>query len=97
METAAVADVVQRSRDSVHGACGSISDEYNQVLPAGALAAGFDAGQGPGRRRCACWLISPVTGAKFRPFIQFVSNLGRARQNLTRFLQQMNDELPRNL
>ena len=36
-----------------------ISDEYEHVLPVGALAAGFDASLGQARRRCACSLTWP--------------------------------------
>jgi adenosylhomocysteine nucleosidase len=94
METAAVADIVI-PRSIPFLAVRVISDEYNQVLPLGALAAGFD----PARGRATPFKLLTYLALhprEFAPFKKFVSGLGLARKNLTTFLQQLNDELPAN-
>lgn len=95
METAAVAHVVQ-NREIPFVALRVISDDYTHELPVGALAAGFNAAKG---RPTPLRLLAHLAchRREISPFLKFVSNLERARQNLTLFLQQMNDELPRNM
>jgi len=92
METAAVADIVI-PRQIPFLAIRVISDEYQQVLPVGALAAGFDPDKGRATpfRLLAYLALHP---GEFGPFKKFVSGLGLARKSLTSFLQQLNDELP---
>jgi len=70
-----------------------ISDEYSQVLPVGALAAGFDAHAG---HATPIKLLTYLAAhpAEFAPFKKFVQGLGGARRNLTKFLEQLNTELP---
>jgi hypothetical protein len=94
METAAVAAVVL-TREIPFIAVRVISDEYADVLPVRALAAGFDP---RGGRATPLRLLGHLAlrWADIPPFIRFVRNLGRARRNLTRFLQQLHDDLPRN-
>ncbi len=94
METAAVADVVF-PRNIPFLAVRVISDEYQHVLPIGALAAGFDPAKGRATpfRLLAYLALHPK---EFTPFKNFVSGLGLARKNLTAFLRQLNDELPAN-
>jgi len=92
METAAVADVVF-SRSVPFVAVRAISDEYDHVLPTGALAAGFDAAKGrPTPLRLLMYLARH--SSEFGPFKKFVAGLSIARNNLTKFLEQLNDELP---
>ena len=92
METQAVAEVVH-DREIPFMAVRVISDEYRQVLPCGALAAGFDAGKGRATPlRLLGYLV--MHPRDFMPFKQFVSGLARARRSLTAFLRQLNDELP---
>jgi len=92
METAAVADIVM-AREIPFMAVRVISDEYQHVLPIGALAAGFDPAKGRATpfRLLAYLALHPK---EFAPFKKFVSGLSLARKNLTAFLQQLNDELP---
>jgi adenosylhomocysteine nucleosidase len=92
METAAVAEVVF-SRQIPFLAVRVISDEFQHVLPTGALAAGFDPIKG---RATPFKLLAYLARhpAEFGPFKKFVSGLGHARKSLTTFLQQLNDELP---
>jgi adenosylhomocysteine nucleosidase len=93
METAVVADVV-RAREIPFLAVRVISDEYKTVLPAAALAAGYD----PEHNRA-----TPVRLLKhlalhpkdLRPLKEFVRNLAVARHMLTLFVEQVNSELPR--
>ena len=89
---ASVAEMV-RERQIPFLAVRVISDEYRDVLPVGALAAGFDAAQG---RATPFRLLSYlVTHPKeFGPFKKFVQGLSLARRNLTKFLEQLNTELP---
>ena len=70
-----------------------ISDDYHQVLPAGALAAGFDPalGQATPLRLLAYLSTHP---REIGPFKKFVTGLSGARRNLTKFLEQLNQELP---
>jgi len=92
METAAVADVVV-PREIPFLAVRVISDDYQQVLPVGALAAGFNPAKGRATPlRLLIYLA--LHPREFKPFKHFVSGLGLARKNLTVFLQQLNDELP---
>jgi adenosylhomocysteine nucleosidase len=92
METAAVADVV-RARSVPFIALRVISDDYQQVLPTRALAAGFDAREG---RATPFRLLGHLAlhPGDISPFRKFVSGLGPARHNLTNFLKQLNTELP---
>jgi adenosylhomocysteine nucleosidase len=94
MESAAVAEVVfKRSVPLI--VVRAISDEYQQTLPTGALAAGFDAVKG---RATPLRLLSYLAThpAEFAPFKKFVAGLSIARNNLTKFLEDLNDELPSN-
>lgn len=92
METAAVAEVVLE-RDIPFLALRVISDDYDQVLPKGALAAGFDAANDRATPfRLLTYLIQHPS--EFAAFKTFVSGLSRARKKLTIFMQQLNDELP---
>jgi len=94
METEAVANVVSE-RQVPFLAVRVISDEYSQILPTGALAAGFDAVKGQAKPfRLFCYLITRP--GEFAPFKKFVAGLSVARKNLTTFLEQLNHELPAN-
>ena len=92
MESAAVAEVVM-NRVVPFVAVRVISDEYHLVLPAGALAAGFDPvkGQATPLRLLTYLAMHP---GEFTPFKKFVSDLSVARKSLTKFLGQLNDDLP---
>jgi nucleoside phosphorylase len=92
METAVVAELVGE-RHIPFLAVRVISDEFAHVLPVGALAAGFDAAQG---RATPVRLLSYLAAhpAEFTPFKNFVQGLPAARRNLTKFLDQLNTELP---
>jgi adenosylhomocysteine nucleosidase len=92
METAAVADVVH-TRQVPFMAVRAISDDYHQVLPVGALAAGFDPEKG---RATPFRLLGRLAlhPGEIAPFWKFVSGLGPPRRNLTSFLTQLNEELP---
>jgi adenosylhomocysteine nucleosidase len=92
METEAVAGVV-RKREVPFMAVRVISDEYQQVLPVGALAAGFNAhtGRATPFRLLAYLAMRP---GEIAPLKKFVTGLSLARKNLTRFLEQLNNELP---
>lgn len=92
METAAVAAVVHE-RHVPFMAVRVISDEHGHVLPTGALAAGFDPVKGRATPlRLIRYLVTHPR--EFASFKNFVSCLGPARRNLTKFLEQLNDELP---
>ena len=92
METSVVAEVVAE-RSIPFLAVRVISDEYSQVLPVGALAAGFDAHAGHATPiKLLTYLLAHP--AEFGPFKKFVQGLGGARRNLTKFLEQLNTELP---
>jgi len=92
METAAVANVVS-ARQIPFMAVRVISDEYHQVLPTGALAAGFDAARGhPTPARLLAYLATHPR--EIGPFKKFVEGLSGARRNLTKFLELLNNELP---
>ena len=92
MESEAVAEVV-RERQIVFLAVRAISDEYAPPLPTGALAAGFDSRRGrPTPFRLLAYLA--LRPKEIKPFSQFVKTLGLARANLTRFIEQLNKELP---
>jgi hypothetical protein len=92
METEAVANVVS-ARQIPFMAVRAISDEYFQVLPTGALAAGFNASKG----RATPFRLLGYLATRPRevaPFRKFVQGLFVARKNLTAFLEQLNRELP---
>jgi adenosylhomocysteine nucleosidase len=93
METAAVAEVVHE-RQVPFVAVRAISDDYRQVLPVGALAAGFDPAKGRTTPLRLFWRLA-THPREVAPFKKFVSGLGPARRNLTSFLWQLNEELPR--
>ena len=94
METSAVAEVVH-DREVPFVAIRTITDEYSDILPVAALHAGFDAASGrPTPLRLLAHLASHWD--EIQPFGHFVSNLSLARRKLTIFLQQVNDEMPRN-
>jgi hypothetical protein len=92
METAIVANVVS-AYEIPFLAVRVISDEHSQFLPTGALAAGFDARRGKATPlRLLGYLASHLN--EIAPFSHFVKGLSRARKNLTRFLEGLNNELP---
>lgn len=92
METEPVANKVA-ARQVPFLAVRVISDEYFQVLPVDALAAGFDRHRGRATPlRLLGFLIAHP--ADIPPFVQFVKGLGIARKNLTKFLVQLNNDLP---
>jgi adenosylhomocysteine nucleosidase len=92
METEAVANVVSEHQIPFM-AVRVISDDYLQVLPTGALAAGFDACRAQATPFRLLGYLATRPG-EVRPFKKFVAGLSVARQNLTRFLEQLNKELP---
>jgi adenosylhomocysteine nucleosidase len=92
METEVVANVVS-SRQIPFVAVRVISDEYAQVLPVGALAAGFDAAKARATPLKLLGYLLTHPG-EIRPFVKFVQGLGMARRNLTRFLESLNSDLP---
>jgi len=92
METEAVANVVI-PRQIPFLAVRAISDDYQHVLPVGALAAGFNASLGkPTPVRLLSYLA--MHPGEIAPMAKFIGDLGLARKNLTRFLQTLNAELP---
>jgi adenosylhomocysteine nucleosidase len=92
METEAVAGIV-RERQVPFMAVRVISDDYQQVLPVGALAAGFNSHTG---RATPLRLLGYLATrpAEVAPLRKFIAGLSVARKNLTRFLEQLNNELP---
>jgi adenosylhomocysteine nucleosidase len=92
METETVANVVS-SRVIPFMAVRVISDDYQQVLPTGALAAGFDAPKGRATPLRLLGYLAMRPG-EVAPFKKFVQGLSVARKNLTKFLEQLNAELP---
>jgi adenosylhomocysteine nucleosidase len=94
METGAVAEVVH-GREIPFVALRVITDDYGHVLPVKALEAGFDAARG---RATPLRLLVRLAGhwSEVPSFMRFVGNLSVARRNLTTFLRQVNEELPRN-
>jgi adenosylhomocysteine nucleosidase len=92
METEAVARVVSEHVIPFL-AVRVISDEYSQVLPVGALAAGFDAHQGNATPLRLLGYLATHPG-EVMPLKKFVQGLSGARKNLTKFLEQLNAELP---
>ena len=92
METKAVSKIVQE-RQIPFMAVRSISDEYGQVLPTGALAAGFDVAKGRATPLRLLGYLATRPG-EIAPLKKFVAGLSLARKNLTRFLEQLNNELP---
>ena len=94
METDVVSQIV-RAREIPFVAVRVISDDYAHVLPVAALAAGFEPERGkPTPFRLLARLA--LHWREIKPFGRFVQNLGVARRSLITFLQQLNDELPRN-
>jgi adenosylhomocysteine nucleosidase len=92
METETVANIVS-THQIPFMAVRAISDDYPQVLPTGALAAGFDASKGRTTPfRLLAYLVTRPR--EVMPFKKFVSGLSAARKNLTKFLEQLNAELP---
>jgi hypothetical protein len=92
METGAVAGIVAE-RQIPFLAVRVISDDYPQVLPLGALAAGFNASKGhPTPIRLLTYLA--MRPSEIAPFRKFVEGLFLARQNLTTFLELLNNDLP---
>jgi adenosylhomocysteine nucleosidase len=94
METGAVAEVV-RERQIPFMAVRAISDDYRQVLPTGALAAGFNASQGRATPLRLLGYLAMRPG-EIAPLQKFIAGLSVARRNLTKFLEQLNKELPAN-
>jgi adenosylhomocysteine nucleosidase len=92
MESGAVAEIV-RERQIPFLAVRVISDDYQQVLPAGALAAGFDAPKGRATPFRLLGYLALRPG-EIAPMQKFVRGLSAARKNLTTFLEQLNNELP---
>ena len=92
METAMVANVVAEHQIPFL-AVRVISDEYEQVLPVGALAAGFDASKARATPMRLLGYLAMHPG-EIGPFKKFVGGLGLARKNLTRFLEALNNDLP---
>lgn len=92
METEIVASVVAE-RQIPFLAVRVISDEHGHVLPLGALAAGFDAIRAkPTPVKLLTYLA--LHPKEVVPFKNFVSGLGIARKNLTRFIEALNNDLP---
>jgi nucleoside phosphorylase len=92
METGVVAEIVGE-RHIPFLAVRVISDEYADVLPLGALSAGFD----PGLARATPFKLLGYLlthPGEFTPFKKFGQGLSGARKNLTKFLDQLNTELP---
>jgi adenosylhomocysteine nucleosidase len=92
METEAVAGIV-RGREVPFMAVRAISDDYRQVLPTGALAAGFDAPKGRATPLRLFGYLAMRPG-EIAPLRKFIAGLSVARKNLTKFLEQLNNELP---
>ena len=92
METEAVATIV-REREVPFMAVRAISDDYRQVLPIGALAAGFDAPKGRATPLRLLGYLATRPG-EIVPLQKFIAGLSVARKNLTKFLEQLNAELP---
>ena len=92
METEAVAEIV-RERQIPFMAVRAISDEYLPPLPTGALAAGFDARRGRATPLRLLGYLATRPG-EIVPLQKFIAGLSVARKNLTKFLEQLNAELP---
>jgi purine-nucleoside phosphorylase len=92
METQIVTELV-RERQIPFLAVRAISDEFSTLLPVGALAAGFDPSQNKPTPLKFLARLARHPG-EIRPMIDFIGNLAVARRNLTRFLEQLNAELP---
>jgi len=92
METETVANIVG-TRNVPFLAVRAISDDYQHVLPVGALAAGFNASLGkPTPVRLLKYLATHP--GEINPMRKFIGDISIARKNLTRFLQTLNNELP---
>ena len=92
METEAVANIVI-TRQVPFLAVRAISDDYQHVLPVGALAAGFNASLGQATPARLLKYLATHPG-EIGPMWKFIGDLSLARKNLTRFLQTLNNELP---
>ncbi|MCE0484752.1 MAG: hypothetical protein LV479_11010 [Methylacidiphilales bacterium] len=92
METAAVAEIV-KERHIPFLALRVISDEHAQVLPTGALTAGFDSARDKATPlRLLGYLAAHPK--EVTPLRKFIAGLSLARKRLTTFLRNLNDELP---
>ena len=92
METEAVANIVITRQVPFLGVR-AISDDYQHVLPVGALAAGFNASLGKATPFRLLKYLTTHPG-EIGPMGKFIGDLSLARKNLTRFLQTLNTELP---
>jgi hypothetical protein len=93
METSVVAKIAAHRR-TPFVAIRAISDEFEENLPAGALAAAFDPDQNVVTPlRLATYLATHPK--EFYPFQKFVRGLPIARKALTTFLIQITDEFPK--
>ena len=92
METETVANVVS-GHQIPFLAVRAISDDYQHVLPVGALAAGFNASLGQATPLRLLKYLAAHPG-EIGPMRKFIGDLSLARKNLTRFLQTLNNELP---
>jgi adenosylhomocysteine nucleosidase len=92
METEAVANIVI-TRQIPFLAVRAISDDFQHVLPVGALAAGFNASIGKATPLRLLRYLAMHPG-EIKPMGKFIGDLSLARKNLTRFLQTLNNELP---
>jgi adenosylhomocysteine nucleosidase len=92
METEAVANIVI-TRQIPFLAVRAISDDFQHVLPVGALAAGFNASLGKATPLHLLRYLATHPG-EIKPMGKFIGDLSVARTNLTRFLQTLNNELP---
>jgi len=92
METETVANVVS-AHQIPFMAVRAISDDYGQVLPTGALAAGFNASMGRATPLRLLGYLATRPG-EIAPLQKFIAGLSVARKNLTLFLEQLNKELP---
>ena len=94
METAVVAELV-REQQVPFLAVRAISDDFPNILPTGALAAGFDPSMNKATPvRLLTYLARHPH--EIRPMAKFIGNLSIARANLTRFIELLNAELPAN-
>ena len=93
METAPVAELVH-GREIPFIAVRVISDEFQDALPAGALAAGYDPETDEPRPvRLAGYLLTHP--GEIGTFRKFVSGLPAVRKDLTRFILELTEELPK--
>ncbi len=92
MESGAVAGIVAE-REIPFLAVRVISDDFPQILPLGALAAGFNVSRGKPTPFHLLTYLATRPG-EIAPFRKFVEGLFVARQNLTTFLELLNNDLP---